>query len=80
MTHVGLWNPEGRPEDYEDLYCPCNSGVPTCPANLSTEAELYRYKSVTYDDFYDLSQKDPSAWILRTFEELQDFRFVPPHE
>lgn len=72
---MGLINPEANPDEYSDYYCPCVSGVPSCPANL-TEAELYRYRSVTYDDFYDLSGADPSAWILHTYDSSKNIMFV----
>lgn len=75
MSNVGLINPEANPDDHEDYYCPCTSGVPSCPANF-TEAELYRYRSVTYDEFYDLSGADPAAWILHTYDSSKDIMFV----
>lgn len=74
-SDIGLLNPTVNPDDYREIHCPCDSGAPSCPANNS-QGELLRYRSVTFDEFYDLSGKNISTWILRTYDELKDKRFV----
>ena len=70
-SDIGLLNPiTANPENYQNIDCPCKLGVPICPANITQQGELLRYQSVTYDEFYDLADKNISTWILRTQEEL----------
>nr|QST14975.1 ABCA1-1 protein [Diaphanosoma celebensis] len=64
-NETGLLNPQADPDAYEDILCPCSGGTPACPANASN-GELYKFKSVTGDTFYELSDKDISLWILRS--------------
>lgn len=74
---IGLLNPSANPDDYHLYHCPCTDlGVPICPANITQQGELFRYRSVSYDEFYDVAEKNISLWILRTYEELKDARFV----
>ena len=76
-SYTGLLNSLANPDDYHDLNCPCNDfGAPICPANSTQQGELYHYRSVSYDEFYDLAAKNISLWILRTYEELKDLRFI----
>lgn len=69
---IGLLNPTANPDNYQNIDCPCVWGVPVCPANITQQGELLRYQSVTYDEFYDLADKNISTWILRTKEEMKD--------
>jgi hypothetical protein len=76
-SYTGLLNSLANPDNYHDLDCPCNDfGAPICPANSTQQGELYHYRSVSYDEFYDLAAKNISLWILRTYEELKDLRFI----
>lgn len=78
---IGLLNPLANPDDYHLYHCPCTDlGVPICPANSTQQGELFRYRSVSSDEFYDLAEKNISLWILRTYEELKDVRFVHLNE
>ena len=70
---LGLFNPEAHPEDYEDIQCECQNGVPNCPDSINN-GELWRFGSVTSDEFYDLSANDIGLWIVRTTEELKRSR------
>lgn len=72
---IGLLNPSANPDEYQNLHCPCNSGYPVCPAN-STQGELYKYLSISYDEFFDMNEKNISTWILKTHDELKDLRFA----
>lgn len=72
---TGLLNPSVNPDDYEDFRCPCSKGITYCPGNL-TSAELPRYRSVSSDEFYDLTGKDISLWIIRTYKTLKKSRYV----
>jgi hypothetical protein len=40
--------------------------IPHCPAD---EVELWKFGSVSSDQFYDLSNNNIPLWILRTFDE-----------
>ncbi|XP_046463654.1 ATP-binding cassette sub-family A member 7-like isoform X2 [Daphnia pulex] len=71
---TGLLNPFVNPDDYVDFQCPCNMGVAFCPANLTAATLLHRYKSVSTDDFYDVTGKDIAMWIVRTYKTYKKFR------
>ncbi|KAK4029566.1 hypothetical protein OUZ56_022545 [Daphnia magna] len=74
IYNIGLLNPTANPETYQDINCPCNDfGAPICPAN-ATQGELFHYGSVSYDEFFDLADKNISTWILRTHEEFNEIR------
>lgn len=76
IYNIGLLNPTANPETYQDINCPCNDfGAPICPAN-ATQGELFHYGSVSYDEFFDLADKNISTWILRTHEEFNEIRYV----
>lgn len=68
-----LLNPLVNPDNYQDFQCPCNMGIASCPANL-TAAELPKYKSVSADDFIDVTGKDIPLWIVRTHKKYKKFR------
>lgn len=69
-----LLNPEVDPSHYEDIRCPCYLGIATCPANASQQ-ELYRYASMTSDEFYDLTHRDIDLWLIRTHKTLKKQRY-----
>ncbi|XP_059350163.1 phospholipid-transporting ATPase ABCA1-like [Daphnia carinata] len=69
-----LLNPLVNPADYQDFQCPCSMGIASCPKNL-TSTELPRYRSVSADDFIDVTGKDISLWIIRTYKKFKKFRF-----
>ncbi len=73
---TGLLNPYVNPNDYVDFQCPCDMGVSICPANLTAATLLYKYKSVSTDDFYDLTGKDIAKWIVRTYKTFKKFRYA----
>lgn len=72
-AQLGLLNPEAHPEEYKDIQCPCELGVPHCPDDVN-QGELWKFGSVTTDQFYDLSANDVNLWIVRTHEEFKPFR------
>ena len=74
INKTGLLNPTVNPDDYQDFRCPCNLGIATCPANVSS-VELPKYRSVSTDDFYDLTGKDISLWIVRSHREFKKSRY-----
>lgn len=70
---LGLLNPEVDPRNYKDFRCPCESGVAVCPSNISGTG-LWKYGSVSSDEFYDLSGNDIRFWAIRTHWELKHIR------
>ena len=68
-------NPTASVGAYDDMRCDCDLGVPACPANF-TEGEVPIYQGVTLDKFYDMSDKDISLWIIRTYREHKKKRCV----
>lgn len=72
---LGLLNPEVNPRKYEDFRCPCEAGVAVCPSNISGTG-LWKYRSVSSDEFYDLSENDVRFWAIRTHAELKHIRYL----
>lgn len=72
---LGLLNPGANPNDYHDLQCPCELGVSLCPVN-SSQGELWKYGSVSTDEFYDLSENNIPLWILQTYKSLKETRLA----
>ncbi len=73
-SQLGLLNPNANPQDFEDARCPCALGLPACPANLS-DGELWKYGSVTSDEFYEVSDNDIYNWTLRTHDTFKYSRY-----
>ncbi len=73
-AQLGLLNPESNPNDYEDTLCDCKLGEPVCPDGVGRGDELWKYGSVSNDQFYDLSKDNISVWIVRTYEMFREKR------
>lgn len=71
LSALGLLNPGVSAAEYDDIRCPCRSGVPVCPSNIS-QTGLWKYGSVTGDEFYDLSENDVRFWTIRTHKEFKN--------
>ena len=70
---TGLLNPSVNPANYEDFRCPCSLGIATCPANL-TGMDLPRYRSVSTDQFHDVTGKDIDLWVIGTYRKYKKLR------
>lgn len=63
------------PDGYKGTHCPCIDGISACSDN-STSEYLFKYHSITSDEFYNLTGKSVSQWILHSNKKMGSSRWA----